>query len=1446
MRQVFVTANAPGWPPEDVRAPGDVPAHELAPAVACALGWRCDAGQRWTFSHAEQGDARTLLLAEQSLDQAGIWDGAHVHLTCAPERLLPIPPSSDADTGQAQPFFQRPPRPLFQLAAGEIELAAPPNAPSAPRLQWPGIVLPAAFAIASLAATLSAPHVNGPMNFLTTGFMGMSALAGLWTYASERRRYSHEMAERSARYGAYLEQRRAHLAAQANRLRVESLDEDPDLHTMLGRVRKRARVWMREPGDPDYLQARIGLGRVPAGMTIKTARYEPLLAPDVLADRMLELAEAFAAVERVPLCVPVGQLRGLGLAGPRTALLRACHALAAQMAAHHSPDDLALAAIFPAAEADKWRWLRWLPHAWDAEHRHRLLACDADGAKRALDAVLLAAQRPPASAQRPRHTLLFLAESDLSGQDAALSQLLALPLGAGVTAVFLAGDRHALPRECDAYVTYDAGRARLFTTTDNGHPRHLDSVDALPGQECDALARSLAAIRLRRTAAPAEIPSRVSLLSLWDARRVEDVNVAALWRSHAHLDAGSLAVPIGRAAGGRVLQLDLRDGDRGHGAHGLVAGTTGAGKSELLQTLIASLAVRFSPEWISFLLIDYKGGGMANAFLRQRSAAHALPNSPDLPNIDLPHLSGVITNLFEPSAARRALIALDSELKRRQRIFDHCGVTYIDDYQRLYAAGGPDRFKAMPRLVIIVDEFAELKRDQPDFMKQLISAARIGRSLGVHLILATQKPSGVVDDQIWSNSRFKLCLRVQDESDSKEMLKRADAAHLARAGEAYFLVGSAERYERFQSAFGGARYEPDDDPDAAQRFVAVLLLDGTPDPLRRCWIAQSQAPRGERPSQLAALMDHVRRTTLVEQVRAADRIWLDPLPERLLLEPPAALGQSRGWLRASIGRMDDPRERRQDAALVDLGRDGHLMIFGQAGAGKSTLLQTLLLALARAHSPAELNAYVLDFGSRSLAALAALPQVGAVLFEDDDERLMRLFRQLRFELIARKDALAGRKFADLGASAGMPAIVLVIDNYPAFARLDYEDMLVTLVRDGAPLGMHVVISANKPLDVRSRVSGNITSAIAFQLADRSDYAAVVGRTGGMEPAALPGRGLIKRMGHSPLEFQAALPAPGATDAERAAHLADVAGALCAEHAGRRAPPIAVMPAELTLRSLLTDAPHARTPGDRAGQPLVAAVGLQTVDLQPLRIDVGASPHVLVTGTPQSGKTSVLQSMLLSLARTRDPEQLMVYLCDVGGAEDGLAALAGLPHVRQCAQHGEDVSALIDELAATLDSIREMLDAARAAAPDSDATAFACSLPAVVLVIDDADAFVRVLPRPARERLDGLLDRASQRLPFHVLIAGPDRTLDAMDGWLKRIKDSHSWVVLGGLQSVGFGLRLPVGERDKPLQAGHGYYICRRQPRPVRARFAMPQEEGWRWRDWLSTIGQAVLKAPENK
>lgn len=1443
MRQVFVTANAAGWPPEDVCAPGDVPAHDLAPAVASALGWRCPTGQHWIISHAEQCDARVLLRAEDSLDRAGIWDGAQVHLVCVSERPQHSDRSPAVLPANPQPFFQRPPRQIFQLEGGEIELAAPPNAPSAPRLQWPGIVMPAAFAVASLAATVSSPHANGPMNFLTTGFMGASALTGLWSYVSERRRHARDMAERAARYDSYLEQRRAQLAAQVNRLRIEALDEDPDLHTLRGRVRQRARVWMREPGDPDYLHARIGLGRAPTRFTIKTARHEPLLAPDALGDRMLELANAFAAIERVPLCVPVGQLRALGLAGPRAALLRACFALAAQLAAHHSPDDLALAAVFPETEGDAWRWMRWLPHAWDAEHRHRLLACDPDGAKRALDAVLLAAYRKVRAEQRPRHTLFFLAEPGLFGEDAALPQLLALARGAGFTAVFLADDRHLLPRECDAYVHYEAGRARLFAATDTGRPRQLDSVDALPGQECEALARSLSAIRLRRTAAPAEIPARVTLLSLWDARRVEDVDVAGMWRTHAHLDAGSLVVPIGRAAGGRLLHLDLRDGDRGHGAHGLVAGTTGAGKSELLQTLIASLAVRFSPEWISFLLIDYKGGGMANAFLRQRSAARTVPPVPD---IDLPHLSGVITNLVEPSAARRALIALDSELKRRQRIFDQHSVTYIDDYQRLYAAGGADRFKAMPRLVIIVDEFAELKRDQPDFMKQLISAARIGRSLGVHLILATQKPSGVVDDQIWSNSRFKLCLRVQDESDSREMLKRPDAAHLARAGEAYFLVGSDERYERFQSAYGGARYDPDEDPEAAQRYVAPLLLNGTPDLQRRCWITQPRPPGGEQPRQLAALMDHVRRTTLVEHVQAAERIWLHPLPERLLLESTAASGDNGGWLRAVIGRMDDPRERRQDAAILDLGRDGHLMVFGQAGAGKSTLLQTLLLALARAHSPEELNAYVLDFGSRSLTALAALPQVGAVLFEDDEERLMRLFRQLRRELALRKDALAGRKFADLGAAAGMPAILLVIDNYPAFARMDYEDTLVTVVREGAPLGMHVVISANKPLDVRSRVSGNITAALAFQLADRSDYAAVVGRTGGLEPAATPGRGLIKRMGQSPLEFQAALPAPGATDAERAAQLAEAAGALRAQYAGRRAPPIATMPAELTLHALLADAPHARVSGERASEPLVAAVGLQTADLQPLRIDIGASPHVLVIGAPQSGKTSVLQSMLLSLAHARDPEQLMVYLCDVSGADDGLAALSGLQHVRQCAQQVDEIPALLDDLAATLDSMREVQHAARAAARERSASTIAPGLPAVVLAIDDADAFVRALPRAAKERLDGLLERAGLRLPFHVLIAGPDRTLDALDGWLKRIKDAQSWVVLGGLQSVGFGLRLPVGERDKPLPVGHGYYTCRRQPKPLRARFAVPQEEVWGWRDWLSAIGQAVLKAPENQ
>ncbi|MCX6019885.1 MAG: type VII secretion protein EssC [Chloroflexi bacterium] len=1377
-----------GFDEMDVRAPADVPLAQLARMIVQSLGWDGAA-----LHSIEQCGASHTLDESRTPAQLGLCDGA----------MLNFGSGTRASAGALRAPLLSGPRVRLMadaLLGGELELAAPPALPSKPRMAWPSIVLPALFSAGTLAASIALhSNGNGAMNFMMSGYMLLSTGMALLNYRRDQHAWSQAMRDRETTYRTYLVRRREQLHAAATQQLVLAQEEDPDVMRLVRRALTGTSVWTCEPGDGVVLAARLGAGRAPLQVRIKPPRYEPLLQPDPLGDAALALCAEAHEVEGMPLRIDIGAQPALGMAGPRAATIAAAQSLLLNLAVHYAPQQLRIAAIFPREEVDAWSWLRWLPHTWFDESDERALACESIGAARVLERVGASLVE---RAEHRTHTLLVLADERACDGDARLNLLLSAH-DAPLTSLHFAPKRDALPRRCTAFVEYEGGRARVHVQSSS--PRMIDAPDQVSLESCGMAARALAALPHMHTSAVAGIPNMVPLLDLWKVRDVQQIDVAARWQSAAHLDAAALRVPIGRGAGGALLELDLRDGDRGHGAHGLVAGMTGAGKSELLQTLVTSLALRFHPDWLAFLLIDYKGGGMAGAFESDGASGSG----------DLPHLAGVMTNLLDAGSARRALVALDSELKRRQRVFEQYNVTYIDAYQKLYAADVSGALASMPRLVIIVDEFAELKRDQPEFMKQLISAARIGRSLGVHLILATQKPSGVVDEQIWSNSRFKLCLRVQDDGDSKEMLKRPDAARLRQSGRAYFMVGRDERFEEFQSAYGGAPYLPEIDVDAEARFVAPMTLDGHCDMTRAVHAAVPVAASLNPLSQLQALTRHMCETAATLQVRPVERIWLEPLPA-LLAWDDVRLREPRAVLRAVVGLLDEPRARRQVPLCIDLQRDGHLMIFGQTGSGKSVLLQRLVLELARTHTLAELNVTILDFGSRSLRPLEALPHVADVLTEDDDERLGRLFRRMRRELARRKALLDGRKLAELRVTNpefAPPAWLLVIDNYPAFARTEHDESLAVIVRDGPALGVHVVLSANKPLDVRSRISGNIPTALCLQQADRADYAAAVGRTGGLEPVATPGRGLAKTAA-GPLEFQTALPCVGNTDAERFVALQRVAQDMCALCGDS---PLAVRVPSMPELLMLSDLPSV----EAGGSTLVPPIGLQTLDLELLRLPLSEAPHVVVTGTPASGKSMLLRTLVSSLVRTYLSIPLRLVLVDATGAEDGLHSLAGLSQVRHACVDESAFALALTEAETSLSEWRTALASARAADPSVSQSMFAQSLSPLVFVIDDADVLARGLSRPMKERLDVLLDRGARGWPLHFVLAGTDRGLDPVDGWVKRVKDAGSWFVLGGLQSVGYALRLPTGERDRPLPAGQGYFVSRRQTKPLRIRVAQP-------------------------
>lgn len=1345
----------------------------------------------------------------------------------------------------APPTFQRAPRLYPELPKGEVEITAPPAAPSVPSVPLISVLLPAAMTLLGVGVMIaiglsqSSGSTLGLSIAISLPMMLASYLVSFINYTTQRNTYRKAVRQREERYRAFLEARRQELTSLRDQQRAALCQADPGPEECRGRVeRLDRRLWERAPQDADFLSLRVGLGERPFLVTVKLPKHDPVAEPDRLLEAAQSLKKDFIQVSQVPICLPLRLVGVAGLAGWRDAVLNVARALAIQIAAHHSPEEVKIVALYPAAEAEEWDWLRWLPHTWTEDHSHRYLAQEKDAAHRLLTSLHDLLNRR-LQAQRDRDAapvflpcfVFFLTDPRLVEGEPIVRLLLTQGPAIGAFSIILADRGDALPMGCQAVVELAPGQAQLVQMSQQTPPVSLDA-DTVSRTQAHRFAQAIAPIRLQRIARPTEIPAMVTLLGLLGVGAVEDLDVLNRWWIND--PSRSLAVPIGLQIGGEPLFLDLHE--KGQGPHGLVAGMTRSGKTAFLSAFIALFAACFRPDEVAFVAVDYKGGDLIR----------------DLQ--DLPHLVGVITNL-QGNLANRALQALRSEIQKRQQLFNQVGVGNIYDYQSRHRVGTAP--VPLPHLVIISDEFAELVKEQPDFIQELVSTARVGGSLGIHLILATQQPSGVVNDQVWGNARFRICFKFGRDEDSKAVLKRPDAAAIMQPGRAYLQVGENEVFELFQAAWGGAPYTPGGFVVNDPHEIVEVALDGS---RRSLGLSPKPLQIQSAGTQLQALVAYLRDVARREGIGRLPGPWLPPLPERVTLEEVRAMpfplaggaGTKEGWdghawkpaqtwLEPAIGLLDDPAHQSQGPCRINLGKEGHLAIYGAPGTGKTNLVQTMVTALALAHSPQDVHFYLLDFGGRLLTLFSTLPHTGGVILSDEGERLNRLLQFLLREMEIRKERFAQAGVNTLvsyrsATSEPLPAIVVVLDNYTGFATTypDAEDALAQIAREGGNLGIHLVVTANSPMLIKAKISGNITMALTLQLADRGEYSTAVGRTGGLEPAPILGRGLIK--GNPPLEFQTALPAAGDTEAGRTARLKELIQQMSQAWNGKpRARPVPVLPDTVSLCDLSVSGDNwAPVPADGS---LAVPVGLDVDDLEPLIVDLNDGPHFLITGPVQSGKTTFLQSWLLALAEHFPPQRLQFFLVDFRRA--GLLPLARLPHVRASVENDDRLGQALADIAQLLRERRQALEEARQARGGIlDERAWLADYPAIVMAIDDFDAFRDGIQVGTKERFEQIV-RRERGLGFHVLLAGSCSDLNAaFDGPAKALKELQTGFLLGtcdhnDLQLLN--LRLPMGEAGKPLPPGQGYYARRGRYRKLKA--ASCHVGAVTLADWIARIQQ---------
>ncbi len=855
------------------------------------------------------------------------------------------------------------------------------------------------------------------------------------------------------------------------------------------------RLWERMPGHMDFLSVRLGNGDVTL-TPIAIPKKHLSMIEDPLCDEPARLQQQYKALYNAPYTISLRQRTFIGIIGEEAAQ-SLVYSIIVQATAMHSYNDLRLCVLCDESEADQWQWARWLAHNFTSENRDfRLVAScqrsitealnhlyevlntrieQAKEHQRESDAPLGDVKNQPL----PHYVVICTKPELLEGQQ-LIHHLLRGYLG--VTLLLLAPSMDYLPKECKLIINTETTNPGVFTP--NGQVDRI-SFESISLDNAAQFAKAMAPIYVRDTTENTAIPNYVSFLDSYQIGSTEQLDVWRFWSENMTCD--GLRAVIGLKSGAMPFVLDISE--RVHGPHGLIAGTTGSGKSVLLQTYILSLAINYAPSQIQFALIDYKGGGMANAFS------------------SLPHVAGIISDIQGAQDIARALASVQGEIERRKHLLAVGHVENVDEYNRLYRNTNT---KLISHLLIVVDEFAELRKENPEFMKELISAARVGRSLGIHLILATQKPANSVDDEIWSNTRFRLCLRVASRGDSMETLKRPDAAYLKEMGRCYVQVGSDELFEEVQTCFSGAPYHPHEiGPEQMPRLLNEV---GKPITLKK----QRSRSSNKEYTQMNAVLDRIKAVALEHHVSDAPQLWKKRLHSVLFLDQIDLYRQGkRGTynkqdakmdeIKVCVGYADDVAHQQYCPFAVDLTAKRNYLFVGMPQSGKTTTLQTIAIALAETYTPQQVQMYAFSLSSKVLGTLRHLPHVGGIVFDDEPEEEIRLLVMLEKESQRRKDWFAKAStdsfLAYSQVSQGdtvlptLPAVVVFVDRLFQAKELMGDDAfarLTNLLKEGSSCGLFFIATALS----RSEVNWKIQSClhpIALENSTRSEYCDILGQ-----------------------------------------------------------------------------------------------------------------------------------------------------------------------------------------------------------------------------------------------------------------------------------------------------------------------------------------------------------------
>lgn len=1280
------------------------------------------------------------------------------------ECSLPIIEMPQSEMQKRYPIYRRTPRMIYDLPDDKVQLAFPSQeVEDSRRGLWLIILPPLTMLIAMTFITIFVPRgifiVVSIVMFLTT------LLTSTAQYIKDRKRHKQNEQRRRRIYKQYLVTKREELEQLALKQQKVLEFHFPSFERMKYLTSHISdRIWERTIESDDFLQFRLGRGTVPASFSMTNNNTDMSKREmDDLLEESQKLESTYRSLKNLPITVNLSE-GAIGLIGKRSVLKKELHQLIGQLAFQHSYHDVRFIFIFNEDEYGEWEWMKWLPHFQFPQSFAKGFIYNERTRDQLLTFIYEMIRERDLAEDKEKlkflpHLIFFITDQQLISEHVIMQYLEGEYSHLGISVVFVAEVKESFSDNIHTLVRYINDEEGDILIQQKKAVQISFRLDEHTQKNNEAFARMLRTLD-HQVGMTNSIPDSVSFLEMLQVKDIEDLPISQNWLTME--SAKSLAVPVGLKGKNDLVDLNLHE--KAHGPHGLLAGTTGSGKSEFLQTYILSLAVHFHPHEVSFLLIDYKGGGMAQPFK------------------GIPHLLGTITNIEgSKNFSMRALASIKSELKRRQRLFDEYQVTHINQYTRMYKEGKTT--DPLPHLFIISDEFAELKSEEPEFIQELVSAARIGRSLGVHLILATQKPGGVINDQILSNARFRVALKVQNVEDSREILKNGDAAGITITGRGYLQVGNNEVYELFQSAWSGAPYQ--EDTTISEDEVAIVTDLGL---IPLSDLATEQNVINTVKTEIELIVDKIESTQKKLGIKKLRSPWLEPLANRLYKYSNHHAKEKSP--RVLVAMTDEPDKQIQSPYYYELIEDGNIGLIGSSGYGKTQTLITLLMGMAHEYSPEEIHYFLLDFGNGGLLPLKQLPHTAEYFIMDEDRKLEKLVGRLREEMANRKVLFQELEVSSIKmynhlSENKLPLLFITIDNFDVVKEemLDFETTVQQIARDGQSLGIYIILSATRLNSIRQSLLNTLRTKIVHYLIDHNEAFSIVGRVPFI-PEPIPGRVLIKK--DETYLSQVYLSNEGKDDYEQLRLLKEEVQHLQDKYSDLDEPVgIPMLPTELNYKQFVTYLKKSQTG--------VTPIGLNEETVQPVCVDFKQHKHCVIVGQSQKGKTNIVK-VLLHNTIDQGVQQLAIF----DSIDQGLIDYRDKEQVVYLTTN--------DSIKNWLDSLDDILhERAREQQLMLEQGINTVQYESIYLFIDGYARFLQTIDKKTQDQLVRYMTSFGH-LGFHIVVAGSNNDLSrGFEPLTAEVKQIQQGIVL--MKKTDQTLfNLPYVRKETEIQPGFGYYV----------------------------------------